>query len=338
MLKLTNELINVLKLDRSERDLTVISSIVYAIVQCGNKHDADAALKQYLINPSDFHYTYLLPIIKYLGNDSHAEKIYNATIQHDKLIDGAAPEIFELLGFLKYAPVKPILADYIFKIAGTDYYSSKYAVLGLLHFDCSEYQDKIKTAIADCYGKNLFPEFIPALVAKLDNPSDILEKLYELGNDYASTDCNAGIVLGFSLCGNHGSDYFKKMLFNPNWETNSTGTGTVYFAYRGLQNLGITFKDLYNQLKLISDKEQLKYSLSVFFALLNAKIDDIEINKGEPFSDLYTMLFKWKNDTLSDNLMDLASTVEKLDDLYELQGRLEMKMKEEAILKNYKTI
>ncbi|WP_439506182.1 hypothetical protein [Sediminibacterium sp.] len=279
-----------------------------------------------------------MPIIKYLGDDTHAEQIFNATIKFDKLEDSAAPEIFELLGFLKYAPVKPILVDYIFKTAVTDYYSTKYAVLGLLHFDCSEYQDIIKTTIADCYGKNLFPEFIPTLVAKLDNPSDILEKLYELGNDYASTDCNAGIVLGFSLCGNQGRDYFKRMLFNPNWETNSTGTGTVYFAYRGLQNLGITFKDLYIQIKLISDKEQLKYSLSVFFALLNAKIDDIEMNKGELFSDLYTMLFKRQNDTLSDNLMELASTVEKQDDVYELQGRLEMKMKEEAILKNFKTI
>lgn len=332
MLVSTSKLIEYLQLDKPERDLTVINSLVYTIVQCGNKHDADAVLKQYLTNPNDFHYTFLLPIFKHLGDHSFAKPIFNLIIQQLKLNESICAEVLELLGYFKYEPIKPILTDYIFGSIKPDYDTTKYSVLGLLHFDCIEYQDKIKFAIEHCYGKNLFPEFIPALVAKLDNPSDILEKLYELGNDYASTDCNAGIILGFSLCSNQGRDYFKKILFNPNWEANSTGTGTVYFAYKGLKNLGITFKELYIQVKSFTDKEQLKYSLSVFFALLNTKISDIEINRNELFSDLYTMLFKWQNEAVSNNLMDLARTVDKLDDLYDIQNRLEMKMKEEAIL------
>ena len=144
-----------------------------------------------------------------------------------------------------------------------------------------------------------------------------------------------GIILGFSLCGEEGKEYFKKVLFDRNWETNSTGTGTIHYTYQGLKNLDISFNELFYEIKTITDKAKLDYCLAVFFALLKKRIDDIEINKKEPFTTIYTMLFKWKNDKKDYNLIDLAEIVGKMDEAYEIKKLIEMKLNEEAILKNY---
>ncbi|MFC3159403.1 hypothetical protein SAMN05443633_103319 [Chryseobacterium arachidis] len=334
MLKTTSELIEYLKLDHSERESTVIFSLVYSILQCGGKTDADEILKQCLIDPFDFHYTYLLPVFKAFGDLSLAEKLFKSSIRQNKLMEDTNYEILEVLGHLKYEPVKPILADYTFgNQEKNDYYLSRSAILGLLHFDCTEYQKEIETEIEKCYGQGLFPEFIPALVCKLKDRTLILEKLYELGSEFASTDCNAGIILSFSLCGEEGREYFKKVLFDRDWETSSTGTGTVHFAYQGLKNLDITFKELYQEIKTVSDKEELKYYLDVFFALLRIKVNDIAVHKKESFAEIYTTLFKWNQE--NDNIIDLARKVDLTDEAYQIKDLIKLKMNEEAILKNY---
>ncbi|MGH1519842.1 hypothetical protein [Chryseobacterium sp. JK1] len=334
MLKTTYELIEYLKSDTLERESAIICSLVNSIIKCGDKSDADEILNQYLVHPFDFDNRYLFPIFKAFGDRSIAEQIFNISIHNNKLVEDADPEILEVVSYLQYGPMKPILADYIFgNSENSDYYLSKCAALGLLHFDCSEYQKDIETEIEKCYGKNIFPEFVPALVAKLKNPRTILEKLFELGNQLASTDCNAGIVLGFSLCGEQGETYFRKVLFDRSWDVNSTATGTIYFAYEGLKNLGITFRELYNEIKKISDKENLEYCLDVFFALLERKFDDIKTDPEESFTEIYKVLFQWKNE--SDNIIHLAQAVNKEQEVYHLKKLIEIKMNEEYLLKNY---
>lgn len=335
MLKTTHELIEYLKLPSSERESAIICSLVNSIVKCGGKRDADEILKQYLVHPFDFDHTYLLPVFKALGNHSTAEQIFNVSIHQNKLVENTDPEILEVLGHLKYEPIKPILADYLFgNKEETDYYISRSAVLGLLHFNCTEYQKEIEAEIEKCYGKNLFPEFVPALVSKLENPHTIIDKLFELGNQFASTDCNAGIVLGFSLCGEQGKPYFRKILFDRNWEADSTATGTVHSAYKGLKNLKITFKELYHEIKTLSG-ENLDYALDVFFALLERKFNDIEAGPEESFAEIYTTLFQWKNGDKNGNIIDLAASVNKTEKACQIKELTEMKMNEEAILKNY---
>lgn len=338
MLRTTSELIAYLKVEKSERDVTIIQSLVNAIMKCGNKTDMDAILNQLQDDPFDFHYSYLYPIFKKWGDEKVAAQIFKVAISNNRLLDANSPEVLALLGYLKYLPVKQVLTDYIFEFPDeSDYYISKYAILGLLHFDCSAYQEKINAAIENCYGKNLFPEFIPALVSKVDYNNELLRNLYNLGSEYASTDCNAGIVYGFSLCGNAGRDYFRKVLFDPGWETGSTGTGTIHFAYQGLKNLGITFKELYNEIKSPTMRDNLKYNFEVFIALLRTRIDDIETEQTESFTDLHALLFKGKNDE-GDHFFDLAALVEKAEDAYHLEKLVELKMNEEAILLNFNSL
>ncbi|MGX7689485.1 hypothetical protein ACWA1C_20130 [Flectobacillus roseus] len=327
MLKTTSELVKYLQLDSSSRDIDYLKPLINSILKCGDKSDADTILLHYLENPFEFDYLYLLPIFKRFGDRHFAEQIYN--VFQENLKENS--EILELLGDLKYEPIKPILAEFVFKSPESDYYLSRYSVLGLLNFNCDEYQNSIETAIEKCYGKNLFPEFVPALVCKLKDRKSILEKLYELGNKFASTDCIGGIILGFSLCGEEGREYFKQTIFNPNWEIGYSGTGSTVCTYLGLKNLGITFRELYEDINQISDKEKLMYSLIVFFALLEKKINDFEISRNETFTDIHKFLFQ---NTIG-NLLNLAERTNKLREAYEMQKLIELKINEEAILKNY---
>ena len=335
MLRTTTELIAHLNQDNQSRNFTVINILVNTIFKCGTKEDADLILNQYLKNPFDFDHATLLPVLKKLGDIHYAEKLFKVFIKDNKLVEHADAAILEVLGHLKYEPIKPVLADYLFGQPADEHDLSKNAVLGLLHFNCDEYQKEIETAIENCYYKNLFPEFVPALVCKLKDQAIVLEKLYELGSQYASTDCNAGIILGFSLSGQEGRRYFKKVLFDPLWETYSTATGNIHFAYRGMKNAGVTFKEIYSELKQISDKEQLDYSLAVFFALIERKVVDPEINFNESFAELYNLLFTWESTNESNNLANLATAFNKSDEVDQLEKLIELKMNEEAILKNY---
>lgn len=335
MLKTTNQLISYLNKKNAKRDGTIITSIVNSIFKSGSKDDANELLIYMHQNPTDFYASYLMPVLKKFGDKSFAEKIYEVVIENKKLKDNIKDELLELIAYFKYEPVKPILAEYAFGNKGVDYYLSKSSVLGLLNFDCKEYQKEIRVCIKKCYNKNLFPEYIPALVCKLEDQDNFLEPLFELGDQYASTDCNAGIILGFSLCGDKGLKYFKNALFSPNWEASDYGTGTISATYQGVKNLNLSFKELYIEIKQLTDKEKLEYSLDILFALLKRRILDYDDSNIESFEELYTTLYTWENENTSNNIVDLARAVGKEDYAYSIERYLELKMTEELILKNY---
>lgn len=330
MLTTTRDLLTHLQLEPSRRNTAVIFAMVNAIVKYGSHSDAEALLPQYLTNTQEFTHSYLLPIFKKWGDQSFAEALFDLAVEGDRLKEDADPELLEVLGHLKYAPVMPILAACLFKEKTSDYYISAYAALGLLHFECSGIQKEIKESIEDCYGKNLFPELVPALVCKLQDRQQVLENLYELGNTTASTDCNAGIILGFSLCGAQGRPYFMKVLFDPNWETGSSATGTLHYVYEGIKNLGLSFKTVYQ--KGIADPERVKENLHVLLALLRKRIDDPEIHHSESFTDLCNLLF---TDAGNGTLTGLAEHVGSGREAAEIEKLIVLKMNEQVLLKNF---
>lgn len=338
MLAITKKLVDYLNDHTRMRDSGYIGSLTDAVLLCGGREDADALSEVYLEHPFDWKYSPLLSVFKKFGDSSYAEKLYNLLINDGRLIDGADTEVLALLGYLQYEPVKQTLANYAFGHTEGDYYYCKDAILGLLHFDCAEYQSVIKGEIVKCYGKGLFSEFIPALVCKLDDRNEYLEPLYELGSSYASTDCNSGIVLGFSLCGKQGERYFRKLLFDPRWETFGGGTGTDHFVYTGLKNLGICFAELYTQVRAMKEPKNLDYALRVLLAMLRNRIYDKDVDTTETLAEIYLLLFGWKNENESDNIIDLLRPFgdEQRDLAYKLEKLLELKMTQEALLENYK--
>ncbi|WP_443938201.1 hypothetical protein [Pedobacter sp. MW01-1-1] len=334
MIPSTQALITYLTCDEKEQQAAVVDSYVKSILKLGTKEDALALLPVYLDNFDDFRYSDLVTLFVQFGDNSFAEKIFSRVFIDNQLVEGADPYLLEVLGVLKFEPIKSIAFEYAFQLQESDYYLQKYAVLCLLNFDCSEYIDTLKTAIEDCLHKNLFSEFVPALVSKIPNPSSLLEELYESGESIASTDCNAGMVLGFSLCGDEGRTYFRKMLFNPNWEANSTSTGTLRYTYLGLQQLNISFAELYEEIKAMSDLQEVSYALEVLFSLLDCRMADYTSSVTESFIDLYTLFFSRESPTRSNNLIDVADRVGKEMKAYEYEAKIEKKITEDIILMN----
>ncbi|ESU25056.1 hypothetical protein FEDK69T_02460 [Flavobacterium enshiense DK69] len=332
MIRATQKLIEYLNLEQDRPDVSVFHSLVNSILKFGTKSDADILLKKFLEAPFDDNNSYFFDVFRKFGDVDFAEKIYDQAIKDNRLLEQADSEILQLLGDLKYEPVKETLAYYVFGDMGSDYYFRAHSALGLLNFDCAEYQVQIKGAIEQCYGKSLIPEFIPALVCKLSDRTSYLEPLYELGNDYASTDCNAGIMLGFSLCGEEGKQYFKKALFNGNWEFFSGGTGNYVFAYKGLKNLNISFAELYSIIREIQDDKKLGYALWVLFGLFELRVKDYENDNIESFMSLYSTFYGQKNRS---DFSDLAERGSRLRDLWEYERLFELKLTEEAIVENF---
>ena len=138
-------------------------------------------------------------------------------------------------------------------------------------------------------------------------------------------------MLAFSLCGNVGKTYFLKALWDDHWECYGGGTGTDYWTFVGLQNLGIGLIELYQILKETEHEALLRHQMRILKAMLACKISrgvgSLPIlrfmeSPTETFLDIYKALFVWENPNLANNIMDLAKKVEEEDGLYELEKML----------------
>lgn len=333
MLKITNELLEYLKYN-SKTDITIVTAFINNIIRLGSKNDAVALLEHYLKYPFEEYSSYLLQIFEQYGNLYYAEQIFNKVIHNQKLIDESESEVLLTLSKLNYLPIKPILFEYI-KIDQYDFDLMKYSILGLLNFDCSDYTDEIHIILDKYLSKVSYQEFIPALVCKIPNYVNYLEKFYNYAENVNTSDMNSGIIIGFSLCGEEGKKYFLKSLFNPNFDAYCNSSGTSFFVYQGMKNLNIQFSDIYNIIKQNNDTEFINYSIDVLFSLLKKRIYDYEENLVT-FRELYNIFFVWETNTISNNLTDLARKVEKEEEAYRLERLIVLKMEEEILISNFK--
>lgn len=327
------------------RDLTIVWAYVHTIIRYGNVSDADVLLDVFLDDPTDHCHENLLDVVAALGGVKHAELIYKDCFESNLLKPNICDDVLHALGYLNYEPAKDALLYYA--LANGDkinHSTNKSAVLGLLHLDCSDSEDKIKQAIESTYGKGLFHEFIPALACKLSDQEEILEQLYRFGSTVVSTDCNGGIVLGFSLCGDSGRKYFNKILWNDHWELYAVGTGSHYWAYVGMQNLGISFQELYAEIKAMQT-ENLEYKIRVVHDLLRTKINFRGLYplrfikpREESFQSIYENLFAWETPNLANNIREVVQDSDLSEDIFQLENILINRIEEEIKENNQKMI
>ncbi len=327
----TNLLINYLKTDAP--DYAIVSSYVYTIRRLGTQEDVSTLMEYYHQNPTTNHVGYILTLLYDFGTLSDAKELWKHSFKNGVLKSGHPEEVLHILGYLGLEESRDVLLRYA--LNSNDHSLNQNAVLGLIHLDCSNHQSELNKEIEGCYGKSLFSEFSPSLVCKVSDQYDILSHFYKLGSSIVSTDCNGGIVLAFSLCGDTGKDFFWRVLWDENWECLGGGTGTDYWTYIAMQNLGISFLDLYNIIRETKTKGALEYRLKVFKSLIRYRIIDaphpIQFIKTSrvSFLDLYKILYGWVDKYISDNIMDLARKVNLDSDFYRLKILLEFKVREE---------
>lgn len=276
------------------------------------------------------------PIIVH-GNQETAERIFHECFDQEKLKENMPENLLYCLGYLEYEPALPILMKYMKE---NHWYLSTEACLGLVHLSCKGYEDVILQEIQSCMGKPLFNEFIPVLSFKID-------ELYQWGSMKASTDCNAGILLGIALYGEKTRGLYKKILWDEHWEADSPSTGTRYWTYIGMQYLQISFRELYEEIKeniqRSCESNALEYQLNVLHALLECKISDhhMPIKFGclvpESYADIYQILFECSGPHKDDSIIDLIrENVKDNDykewlrsDFHKVKEMLEIKIKQE---------
>jgi hypothetical protein len=234
------------------------------------------------------------------------------------------------LGFLGFVEAR----DALWTCARNDpdYYAHRAASLGLLNLPCEGLEHEIEAAIRGCEGKNLFPEFLPLLAHKVNNP-ELLRTIFDVGRTTASTDCNGGIVYGVTLFGEAGRPYFDQLLFDPYWEASGSGTGTRWWAYHGFRHLGGSLARLALQIRASHaalPPETFEYRVRVWLALatcwLGEPLSPIrgEVYPHERAVDVFSAALDWSSANGDDSLSGLVRSGNSVvEDTYALRQRLD---------------
>jgi len=339
MLAITQALIDgIHRKDQTGHALTLSTSYIHTLLKCGNGKDAEALLTTFLEQPTDFDRGQLLPILARFGNDATAQLLFENCFTADGLKADMPEALLQVMGQLRYRPAEDVVRSYAL-IDNNDYYASMYGVLGLLHFSCAGYEQQIEEAIRNTFDKSLFNEFVPSLVCKLPNRMELLPVLYEHGSSICSTDCNAGILLGFALCGEQGAGYFRQALFNPDWQVYATGTGTRYWASVGMAFAGVGFKELYADLQQENDEKALAYKLLVLEGLLDSRLGRVTeplyiegAAKRESLTAIYELLYGGESANQQTTILDMAAKAGEEERFDALEKILQLKVEEELLL------
>jgi hypothetical protein len=313
MLPATKHLLDLYKKDKNqEQKWQLKNAYIRSIRHYGSQEDVEALLPAFLEEAKQR--DELIEPLMIHGDVSTAQALVENCFQGEQLRDGVPEDILHCLGYLGYTPVQQILWEYA---QSGDYWLSKAACMGLLNLPCVGLEREIEEQIKKCYGKKLFPEFIPALAIKTNNDS-LLEEIFQLGQTTASTDCNGGIILGVALYNKKGFDLFKEIIWNPRWEAYGGGTGSDFCLYIGTQYLKIRCVELYLEMKTRQKDDtaaefQQWHDFLVIETLLAYQIYSPHTGLhfisevDESYSQLYTDLFTWSDPNHDDSIIGLAS-------------------------------
>lgn len=241
----------------------------------GGEEDAEALLDLYLTHPRAFQ---LLPTLQKVGSTKTAERLFAHCIENYRVKEEFyLGDVFTALAYMGYQPVEEVLYH---RLQHEECLDSDECV-ALLHFSCTGYEAIIREKILKYKNQHLFPEFHPLLASKVPDP-DLPDLLYHWGTYWASVDCNGGLVLGLALYGESERDRFKQILWDSSWEANGTSTGTIYWTFTGMQYLGITFQELFQEIKASveegMEEGEISHRLYVLRDLLEHRI--------HPYTDL----------------------------------------------------
>ncbi|HEU5209119.1 MAG TPA: hypothetical protein VFU06_06885 [Longimicrobiales bacterium] len=209
-------------------------------------HEDARALQQAVCEDPQAHAD-VVPALMVIADQAIAAELFASTTTADGMLrDGMPEDLLHLFGYCGLQQAEPMLWRYA---RGDDTWTSECepAVRGLLHLPCTALREEIATTILSYRDRSLFAEYLPALAVKTGR-TDLLDVLVAMG-ETASTDCNAGIVLGIALYGEAARDRFAEIVWSPEWEADGTGTGTVRATHDGLCVLGVSMRDLVVQWK-----------------------------------------------------------------------------------------
>ncbi|MBX4148992.1 hypothetical protein [Paenibacillus lautus] len=314
MIRNTEKLIRDFK-NNPRMDGTILASYCRITSLYGDRNDAAALFRLFAEEPSDYKRSLLLDPIMRCGDQELAEDIARVCFDGKKLKENMPGDILHVLGYLDHDR----MMDYmVASITANDWYLSKAACIGLMHLPCERYAEIFADELERVYGQPLFPEFLPALCFKFTD-ARMVPRLMEWG-EQASTDCNAGLILGIAAFGRSQQAKVRRILMEPKWEMDATGTGSHWWGYMSMQMSEVTFSQLISHMKdrmpldlhkneTLEGEAFIVHSLQVLHDLMEVKLSDdlhplrFAATNNERFSDLYAQLFQWSNEYEDDSMI-----------------------------------
>lgn len=330
MLELTQHWIQRIAAGESENDIE-LASMMSAIIDYGDDHDARAMYHFWSAQRQQHVQVHacLEPMMR-LGDTELGRELYRHIFRDGILKDDMPAELLHVIGYLGVDEALDRLVHYALA-PQADWQQQQAACLGLLHLplphlDLPEpYAVRMIAALEHIWGQSLFHEFLPALSCKL-GMSGGAEGLEQWGEQTASIDCNAGLILGIAMYGSSQQDRLRRILWNPIWEADSTGTGTCVWTYLALGHVGISLTVLIDDLKQALSQEQneiiVRHQASALCRMLNLKLDYRHqpirwLNRNtDSLTELYRLLYGWSSAHKDDSVSGLLAAHPALGSFY----------------------
>uniref|UniRef100_A0AAE9L5Z0 Uncharacterized protein n=1 Tax=Paenibacillus polymyxa TaxID=1406 RepID=A0AAE9L5Z0_PAEPO len=243
------------------------------------------------------------------GDVTLAQDMYERYVRNQASPEHIPDGVLYALGYLGCVEAA---ADLVALVNGPYGAVSVDACLGLVHLSCEPYREKLAAELENALDQNLFNEFLPLLSSKCTT-EDMIPRLVHWGEQHASVDCNAGIIAGIALFGEGQKDTIRSILWNPFWEAHGTATGSCVWSYFAMQHVGLTFRELVQDIKSYDaskeDVQALEYRLEVLHEMLELKLSytarpiRFARSNEEPFGQLYSDLFSWSNEHHDDSII-----------------------------------
>lgn len=259
-----------------DMDWTEFQAYTDLITQHGGIEDARGLLG--LLKSSELrpiHSELLWPIMAH-GDVRMAEELYIWGMEKGRLREDAPYEVLHALGYMGF---EPCTAELVRLIPTNNWYVTQASCLGLIHLPCERYQAELEAMLNRSFGEAVFEEFLPVLSCKIADRS-IVPKLVEWGKRSASIDCNAGLIFGIALFGPEEKETIRQILWDPGWEAHGRSTGTAYWSYMAMQQVGLLFTELIEDVKRSAagvlqhgSRQELEYRLEVLLVLLTLKLE-----------------------------------------------------------------
>ncbi len=326
-------------------DASIISAYMDVVARYGTVEDAWELYRLFVEDPHHYIRGLLLQPIMRCGDVTLAQDMYERYVRNQASPEHIPDGVLYALGYLGYVEVA---ADLVALVNGPYGAVSVDACLGLVHLPCEMYREKLAAELEKALDQNLFNEFLPLLSFKCTT-EDMIPRLVHWGEQHASVDCNAGIIAGIALFGEGQKETIRSILWNPFWEAHGTATGSCVWSYFAMQHVGLTFRELVQDIKSYDtskkDVQTLEYRLDVLHEMLELKLSytarpiRFARSNEESFGQLYSDLFSWSNEHHDDSIIgwmneQLGVEHRLLERYYELRKRIEIKMVHEIELEH----
>ncbi|OMF39823.1 MULTISPECIES: hypothetical protein [Paenibacillus] len=326
-------------------DASIISAYTDVVARYGTMEDAWELYRLFVEDPHHYIRGLLLQPIMRCGDVTLAQDMYERYVQNQASPEHIPDGVLYALGYLGYVEAA---ADLVALVNGPYGAVSVDACLGLVQLPCEPYRGQLAAELEKALDQNLFNEFLPLLSFKC-TAEDMIPRLVHWGEQHASVDCNAGIIAGIALFGEGQKDTIRSILWNPFWEAHGTATGSCVWSYFAMQHVGLTFRELVQDIKSHDaskeDVQVLEYRLDVLYEMLELKLSytarpiRFARSNEESFGQLYSDLFSWSNEHHDDSIIgwmneQLGVEHRLLERYYELRKRVEIKMVHEIELEH----